>query len=74
MTWVYDHTKSLLVAMLMHGSLTACTIFILAPDVTDAERLVHHSALAVAMWIVVGVVFLVRRNQLARGPLQSQPA
>jgi membrane protease YdiL (CAAX protease family) len=74
MTWVYEHTKSLLIAMLMHGSLTAFTIFIFAPSVTDAERLIHHSALAIAMWIVVGVVALMNRGQLVVRPLQNRAA
>ncbi len=37
MVWVYDRTGSLLVAMLMHASLTASTLFILAPAARGAE-------------------------------------
>jgi hypothetical protein len=34
MVWVYDRTESLLVAMLMHASLIASTLFILVPVTT----------------------------------------
>jgi membrane protease YdiL (CAAX protease family) len=46
MLWVYDRTESLLVATLMHGSLTASTIFIFTPVATGISFLIYTSALA----------------------------
>jgi len=56
MVWVYDRTKSLLVATVMHASLTGCTIFILAPIMAGTSFLVYAFALAAAFWILVAAV------------------
>jgi uncharacterized protein len=61
MLWVYDRTESLLLAMLMHGSLTAATTFVFAPPVTDEERLIYHLVLSGAFWIVVAPIMVARR-------------
>jgi CAAX protease family protein len=74
MVWVYDRTESLLVATLMHASLTASTIFIFTPVATGASFLIYTSALAGAMWIVVAAVALASSGQLSRRPLQRRMA
>lgn len=66
MVWVYDHTGSLLVAMLMHTSLTACT-FILGPAVISGSALlVYDIALSAAWWAVVAVVAVANHWQISR--------
>jgi membrane protease YdiL (CAAX protease family) len=67
MVWVYDRTRSLLVAMLMHASLTASTLFILAPSAEGVSLMTYYLILTVAMWVVVAAVALVNRGQLERG-------
>ena len=74
MVWVYDRTESLLVATLMHASLTASTVFIFTPVATGASFLIYTSALAGAMWIVVAAVALANSGQLSRRPLQRRMA
>jgi membrane protease YdiL (CAAX protease family) len=69
MVWVYDHTESLLVAMLMHATLTANTTFILAPQVIGVPLLTYYLVLAAALWLVVAAVAMTRRGQLSRQPL-----
>jgi membrane protease YdiL (CAAX protease family) len=56
MVWVYDHTKSLLVVMLMHMSLTASTLFILAPSAQGIQLFLYYLVLAVLLWIGVMAV------------------
>jgi uncharacterized protein len=73
MVWVYDQTGSLLVAMLMHASLTASTI-VLGTSATGAVLVAYHFMLAAALWVVVALVAVTRRGQLARRPLQRQVA
>ena len=51
MVWVYDRTESLFVAMLMHFSLTACTL-ILTPRTTGVPLLTYGLAFAAAVWLV----------------------
>ena len=56
MVWVYDRTGSLLVTTLMHGMLTASTIFWFTPIATGAAFLANVWLMAGVMWIVVGAV------------------
>ena len=56
MVWVYDRTESLLVAILMHASLTASMFFILAPSVEGVPLFTYYLILAAALWIVVAAV------------------
>lgn len=66
MVWVYDHTGSLLVAMLMHASLTACT-FILGPAVIGGTALlVYDVILGAAWWAIVAVVAVANRWHFSR--------
>jgi CAAX protease family protein len=68
MVWVYEHTNSLLVAILMHTSLTACT-FILGPAVVaGASGQVYGYALALAWWLIVAAVLVANRGHLTRQP------
>jgi len=65
--WVYDRTGgSLLVTMLMHASLTASTLFILAPGATGGSLVVFNLAAAAAAWAVVGAVVLADRRKFAQ--------
>ena len=56
MVWVYDRTQSLLVAMLMHLSLTASLLILNPLAIAGAHLVVYSFALAGAMWIVVAAV------------------
>ena len=68
MVWVYDLTNgSLLVAMLMHASLTAST-FILGPAVISGSALLIYDAALGAVWWVVAAVVVVNCGHLPRQP------
>jgi len=64
MVWVYDRTESLCVAILMHASLTACTL-VLTPQTTGPSLLAYGVAFAAAVWLVLGVIS-VANGQLSR--------
>ena len=66
MVWVYDRTGSLLVAMLMHASLTASTLVLGPTAISGVYILTYDLALAAAMWVVVAAVGLANRGQLSR--------
>jgi membrane protease YdiL (CAAX protease family) len=66
MVWVYDRTGSLLVAMLMHASLTASTMILEPPGIPGVSLLVYDVVSAAAMWIVVAAVVVARRGQFSR--------
>jgi membrane protease YdiL (CAAX protease family) len=73
MVWVYDRTESLLVATLMHASLTASTVFIFSPLATGITFLTYGLCLTAALWIVVGVIGM-GDGHLSRQPLQRRVA
>jgi membrane protease YdiL (CAAX protease family) len=73
MVWVYDRTGSLLVAMLMHVSLTASTL-IFQPVTTGAPLVIYDLVLGAALWVIVAAVFMANGGQLARQPLRSRAA
>lgn len=64
LVWVYDRTGSLLMVMLMHASLTACTLFILAPAATGAPLVIFNLAAAAMAWGMVGVITVINRRSL----------
>ena len=73
MVWVYDRTDSLFVSVLMHVSITACTL-ILTPQTTGIPLLAYGLAFAVAVWIVIATVAVANRRQLSREPLRRRAA
>ena len=66
MVWVYDRTESLLVATLMHASLTASTVFLFTPLTTGVPFIAFSASLAAALWVVVAVVAVVNGRQSSR--------
>jgi len=66
MVWVYDRTGSLLVTTLMHGMLSASSVFWFAPIATGALFLANVWLAAALMWLLVGVV-AIREGWLSRG-------
>jgi uncharacterized protein len=67
MVWVYDRTESLLLAILMHASLVASTLFILAPQPMLGPGIIYNVVLAVVLWVVVGAVVVVNSGKRSRG-------
>jgi membrane protease YdiL (CAAX protease family) len=72
--WAYDRTGSLLVAMLMHMSLTASTLIFQPPAISGAALLIYCLALDAATWVVVGAVAVASRGQLSQQPLRRRVA
>jgi hypothetical protein len=70
MVWVYDRTESVLVATLMHASLTASTVFIFTPVATGVTFLMFGWAFTGALWILVGVIAASNAAQRSRQPLR----
>jgi hypothetical protein len=72
MVWVYDHTESLLVAILMHASYIFSTLFVLAPPTTGVPFLTYSGLFTVALWVVIGAVVLANGGTLSRQPLHKE--
>jgi hypothetical protein len=65
MVWVYDRTGSLLVAILMHSSLTASTL-IFQPLVAGMPAVTYDVVLAVTLWLLVAALAMANGRQLSR--------
>src|SRR5215213_7825800 len=73
MVWVYEHTQSLLLAMLMHASFAANT-FILFPPSAVMANLISGFAYTAVLWVVVAVVAVANHGRLTRQPLRRRVA
>lgn len=66
MVWVYDRTGSLLLAILMHASLTGGLALILMPlAISGMSNLIWYLVLTAVLWVVVAVVVKVNGGHLA---------
>ena len=64
MVWVYDHTGSVLVAMLMHAGLIFSTLFVLKPAVTGAALSTYYVILTAVLWVVVAGIAVINGGRL----------
>lgn len=64
MVWVYDHTKSLLLAILMHASYIFSTLFVFAPPTTGSPFLIYSGGFTILMWLVVAVIARATKGRL----------
>lgn len=56
MVWVYEHTGSLLVAVLMHAGYIFSTLFVLAPPTKGEPFLIYSGVFTALLWGVVAVM------------------
>jgi len=74
MVWVYSRTQSLLVATLMHASLTTGNILFVPLAMTGWTGATWSLVVAAALWLIVAVVVAAGRGQLLRQPQPGQAA
>ena len=74
MVWVYDHTESLLVAMIMHGSLTASARILFPPGMAGARLLTFDLVWVTALCVVIAAIAIADRLQLSRRRLRPRAA
>jgi CAAX protease family protein len=74
MVWVYDHTESLLVGILMHVSLTGSARIIGAPGIAGVPLLTFDLLWFAAGWVIVAAVAAANRGRLSPQPRQRQAA
>ena len=74
MVWVYDRTGSLLVAMLMHVSLTASTLILQPLDVAGMGALTYDLVLAAVLWLLIAALAMTNGRQLSGPPIRPRMA
>jgi uncharacterized protein len=67
MVWVYDHTKSLLVAMLMHASLVTFWLIFTPLAISGVNQVTWYLVWAAVLWTVVAAVVVAHGGQFSRG-------
>jgi len=66
MVWVYEKTGSLFMMMVMHFSLTACSIAFSPTSMSGWQVFIYSLSVAAAMWLVAGAVVWVNRKDFLR--------
>lgn len=74
MVWIYDHTESLLLSVLMHASLVASLSIFVPGELSGASLITWIIAWAAGLWIVVAAVAMVERRILQRRSVQKRAA
>jgi uncharacterized protein len=68
MVWVYDHTQSVLMAMLMHLMLIVWPFILPGPPaMVGVPGLIFNLVLGATLWIFVAAVMMANRRKLSRG-------
>jgi membrane protease YdiL (CAAX protease family) len=70
MVWVYDRTGSLLITMLMHASLSATSIILPPPAMTDLQTVTTILTSAAIWWLLVAAVAVANRRRPSGGAAQ----
>ncbi len=63
MVWVYEKTDSLLIMMVMHASLTACSIAFSPTSMAGWQVFIYSLSVAAVMWLIAGAVVWVKRKE-----------
>lgn len=74
MVWVYERTGSLLVAVLMHVSLTASATLLSPAGIAGAPLLTFDVVWAAVFWAIVTTVFVFHDRRQPRQPLWTRVA
>lgn len=69
MVWVYTHTQSVLLAMLMHLPIAASAFILASPAMVGVPDLVYNLVLGAEMWILVALVAASDRRMPTRSGL-----
>jgi uncharacterized protein len=68
MVWVYDHTQSVLMAVLMHLSIIVYPFLLLgSPAMVGGPDLIFSLVFGATLWVVVAAVTAADRRKLSRG-------
>lgn len=66
MVWAYERTGSLFLMMVMHFSLTACSISFAPIAMTGWQVFNYSLAVALVFWVIAGAVVIANRQQFLR--------
>ena len=64
--WIYENTKSVALAQLMHASSTGSLVVLSPASVTAAQETMWYAIYAVVLWLIVGAVTVIFGTGLTR--------
>lgn len=70
--WVYSNTRSVLLAQLMHASLTGSLVMFSPVPISPANETLWYAVYAVALWVVVALVIIAYGKCFVRQALQGK--
>lgn len=70
--WIYTNTNSVLLAQLMHTSLTASLAVLGPASLTPGQETLWYAVFAGTLWIIVAIVVLTHKQLLQRHLFQAQ--
>jgi membrane protease YdiL (CAAX protease family) len=65
MVWVYDHTESLLLMVLMHAPLSASQLLLIPPDISGVQLIIFDLTFAVVLWVIVVLITIFSKRGLS---------
>lgn len=74
MVWVYEQTESVLLAILMHVSLTASARILGAPGIKGMPLVTFDIVWFAALWTVIAAITAANRRRLSRQPVRHRAA
>jgi hypothetical protein len=63
MVWVYKHTASLFLAILMHASLDVFWILSMPVAITGKERMIWYALWALVLWSMVAIMSMANNRK-----------
>jgi uncharacterized protein len=73
MVWVYDHTQSVLMAVLMHLVGVACAFVLVSSAMVGVPDLIFNLVFGATLWVLVAAVAAANRRKRSR-PAFDQPS
>jgi uncharacterized protein len=66
MVWVYDHTRSVLIAMVMHLAISVSAFLLASSAVVGVPDLVFNLVFGATLWVLVAAVVVADHRRLSR--------
>ena len=73
MVWVYDHTKSLLVAILMHVPIVVGQFVLIPPGLSGTSMVSFTLIFAATLWVFVATIIAANGRQIVRSTTGQTP-
>jgi hypothetical protein len=73
-SWIYNHTNSLLMAQLFHATSTGSLVVLSASRVTSAQEASWYFVYAAVLWCIVAAVVICDRSGFARDDATADAA